>query len=171
MKIFKIILALLAAIIVVGGAYIAYTIHLQTKQQEQENAAENEILNRDFKPVVESYIGAFNRCDINETYAFLNEKWRLSEEAYAQSKKDEDYGLWLYCKKLNFEVVKVRTLRQSSENKASVRVDLNVTYSESGEKEEARRTYNKWNFVKEDGNWRLSNDSFRRLVGTYNDVL
>ena len=64
MKIVKLVLALLAAIIVVGGAYIAYTIHLQTKQQEQETAAENEIINREFKPVVESYIEAFNRCEI-----------------------------------------------------------------------------------------------------------
>ncbi|WP_218312639.1 hypothetical protein [Alteromonas antoniana] len=171
MKIVKLVLALLAAFIVVGGVYIAYTIHLQTKQQEQETAAENEILNREFKPVVESYIDAFNRCEINEMHAFLNEKRRLSEEAYAQSKNDQDYGLWLYCKKLSFDIVKVRTLRQSSENKASVRVDLNVTYRDSGVNEEASTTYNKWNFVKEDGKWRLSNDSFRRLVGTYNDVL
>ena len=171
MKILKGLLGLIIVFVLCATAFAWYQSSIAEKERQAELALENKILNREFRPIIENYIGAYNRCDIDEASTYISQE-QLSFDADVTRLFEMRLGaLERFCKKLSVTIKTIRTLRMHNDDAASIRIALNLTVNESGEMVDPGTDYNKWSFKKEEGTWKIRSDSFEKLLTKYHSVL
>jgi hypothetical protein len=156
MRFLKIFGVVILVLVIAFVSYVVYVDYMDEKEYEESQAQDKAFIEAQYIPVVNAYLSSMNSCDIEGANQLLSND---GNKAISKSAELKAYSTSIYqssCKELSLSIRDLGTHRSLNSDKASIRLKLTANIKSKNTQIDDD-IYGRWEFVKENGEWKINN--------------